>query len=196
VASVLSHAVAALSIGTCFYRPHVSTRFWAAGVFGAVLPDLDVIGLRFGVPNANFWGHRGFTHSLVFAALLASVVAVIAFRSRAAGIGRFPLFLYLFLATASHCILDAQTDGGLGVAFFSPFDDRRFFLPWRPIRVSPLAFGRFFSLQGYLILKNELLWIWFPAALFAVLVLMIRRPQRATADCGGLTKDRLLKING
>ena len=181
VASALSHAVAALSIGTCFYRPHMSKRVWAAGVFCSVLPDVDVIGFRFGIRYADFWGHRGFTHSLVFAALLASVVAIIAFLRGASGIGRFPLFLYLFLATASHGVLDAMTNGGLGVAFFSPFDNRRFFLPWRPIRVSPIAFGRFFSPQGYLILKNELLWIWLPAGLFAVLVLMMRRPARAAA---------------
>lgn len=31
------------------------------------------------------------------------------------------------------------TDGGLGVAFFSPFDNKRYFLPWRPIRVSPIS---------------------------------------------------------
>jgi len=192
VASALSHAVAALTIGTCFYRPHLSKRVWAAGVFCAVLPDLDVIGLRFGIRNADFWGHRGFTHSLVFAALLASVVASIAFRRGASGIGRFPLFLYFFLATASHCVLDAMTNGGLGVAFFSPFDDRRFFLPWRPILVSPMAFGRFFSLQGYLILKNELLWIWFPAGLFAMLVWLIRR-RASGCDGRELTNHQLLQ---
>ena len=27
--------------------------------------------------------------------------------------------------------------GGLGVAFFSPFSNARYFLPWRPIRVAP-----------------------------------------------------------
>jgi hypothetical protein len=26
-----------------------------------------------------------------------------------------------------------MTNGGLGVAFFSPFDNGRYFLPWRPI---------------------------------------------------------------
>jgi inner membrane protein len=60
-------------------------------------------------------------------------------------IGRFTLFTYLFLATASHGVLDAMTDGGLGVAFFSPFDNRRYFLPWRPIVVSPISIARFFS---------------------------------------------------
>ena len=39
--------------------------------------------------------------------------------------------LYLFLSTASHGVLDALTDGGLGVAFFSPFDQTRYFFPFR-----------------------------------------------------------------
>jgi len=26
-----------------------------------------------------------------------------------------------------------MTNGGLGVAYFSPFDNRRYFLPWPPI---------------------------------------------------------------
>jgi hypothetical protein len=35
----------------------------------------------------------------------------------------------LFLATAGHGLLDAMTNGGLGLAFFSPFDNHRYFLP-------------------------------------------------------------------
>jgi len=113
----------------------------------------------------------------VFAALLAGVVIFIWFRRGATSIGLLPLFTYLFLATASHGILDAMTNGGLGVAFFSPFNNNRYFLPWRPIRVSPIALGRFFSQRGYLILQNEFLWIWLPAGLFALLVLMLRHPK-------------------
>jgi len=178
VASAFSHAVAALSLGTCFYRPGVSKRVWVAGAVCSVIPDLDVVGFRFGIRYADFWGHRGFTHSLVFAALLTGVVMFVCFRHGAPGLGRLPLSAYLFLATASHGVLDAMTNGGLGVAFFSPFNNGRYFLPWRPIRVSPLSFGRFFSPQGYLILKSELLWIWLPAGLFAVMVLMLRPRQR------------------
>jgi len=177
VASAFSHAVAALSLGTCFYRPGVSKRVWLAGAVCSVIPDLDVVGFRFGIRYGDFWGHRGFTHSLVFAALFTAVVLFVCFRRGAPGLGRFPLTAYLFLATASHGVLDAMTNGGLGVAFFSPFDNTRYFLPWRPIRVSPLSVGRFFSPQGYLILKSELLWIWLPAVAFAALVLMPRRKQ-------------------
>lgn len=175
MASAFSHAVTALSIGTCFYRPQVPKRIWIAGVLCSVVPDIDVIGFMFGIHYGDFWGHRGFTHSLIFSALLAGVVALTIFWRGAAGIGRFALFAYLFLATASHGVLDAMTNGGLGVAFFSPFDTTRYFLPWRPIRVSPIAVTRFFTPKGFAILQNEAVWIWLPAILFASVVLTVRR---------------------
>ena len=171
MASAFTHAVAALSIGTCFYRPEISKRVLAAGALCSVLPDIDVIGFRFGISYDDFWGHRGFTHSLVFAALVAAIVSVFFYRLRTYGIGRCALFVYLFLATASHGLLDASTNGGLGIAFFSPFDNSRYFLPWRPICVSPIAVHRFFSARGYAAPESELLWIWVPAILFAGLVL-------------------------
>jgi inner membrane protein len=66
--------VAALSIGTAFYRPGRSKRVLTIGALCSVIPDLDVIGFRFGIRYGDFWGHRGFTHSLVFAALLAGAI--------------------------------------------------------------------------------------------------------------------------
>ena len=65
MASVFSHAVAALGIGACFYRPPTPKRVWVIGALCAVIPDLDVIGFGFGVHYGDFWGHRGFTHSLL-----------------------------------------------------------------------------------------------------------------------------------
>jgi inner membrane protein len=79
VASAFSHAVVALSIGTCFYRPGTPKRVWVAGALCSVIPDLDVIGFRFGIRYGDFWGHRGFTHSLLFSALLASAVVILGF---------------------------------------------------------------------------------------------------------------------
>jgi inner membrane protein len=184
LASAFSHAVVALSVGACFYRPRIPKTVWLAGAICSVIPDLDVIGFRFGIRYGDFWGHRGFTHSLVFAVLIAGAVTSVVFRHGVANIGRYSLACYLFLATASHGVLDAMTNGGLGVAFFSPFDNRRYFFPWRPIRVSPIAVGGFFSARGYLILRSELVWIWLPAGLFAGLVLMLRhvrvKPTRET----------------
>jgi inner membrane protein len=85
------------------------------------------------------------------------------------------MWLYFFLATASHGLFDAMTDCGLGVAFFAPFDNHRYFLPWTPIRVSPIGVTRFFTARGFAVLQTEFLWIWLPAMLLAVLALLLRR---------------------
>jgi len=181
MASAFSHALAALSIGTSFYRPQVAKRVWVAAAACSVLPDIDVIGFRFGIHYGDFWGHRGFTHSLLFAALLSGAAVAILSGKKNLGIGRFPLLAYFFLATASHGLLDAMTNGGLGVAFFSPFDNTRYFLPWRPILVSPISLSRFFSARGFAVIENELLWIWAPAILFGAVVLASKRMKGADA---------------
>jgi inner membrane protein len=182
VASVFSHAVAALGIGACFYTPRIPKRVWAIGALCSVVPDLDVIGFLYGIRYGDFWGHRGFTHSIVFAALVAAAALPVAFRRCLPSISRFSLWMYFFLATASHGFLDAMTDGGLGVAFFSPFDNRRFFLPWTPIRVSPIGIERFFSARGLAIIQTELLWIWLPAGCLAISAWMIRRGDFPATD--------------
>jgi inner membrane protein len=48
MASAFSYAVAALSIGTCFYLPQTPKRVWIAGALCSIVPDIDVIGFRFG----------------------------------------------------------------------------------------------------------------------------------------------------
>lgn len=175
MASILSHAVAALGIGSVFYRQGMSKRVLIAGALCSVVPDLDVIGFGFGIRYGDFWGHRGFTHSLLFAAVLATVVAVVAFRNSATNIAPFALWAYLFLATASHGLLDAMTDGGLGVAFLSPFENSRYFLPWRPIPVSPIGISSFFSARGLYVLQSEILYIWLPSILMVLLVWLLQR---------------------
>ena len=181
MASVFSHAVAALGIGACFYRPGTPKRIWIVGAACSVIPDFDVIGFRFGIRYGDFWGHRGFTHSLLFAALIASTVMLMGFRQVLPGLGRFSMWIYFFLATASHGFLDAMTDGGLGVSFFAPFDNHRCFLPWAPIRVSPIGVGRFFTDRGFAVLQSELVWVWLPSALLAISAWVIRRGQSAAA---------------
>jgi inner membrane protein len=178
MASPFSHAIAALSIGSCFYQPRIPKRLWLAGALCSVVPDLDVIGFRFGVRYGDFCGHRGFTHSILFAFLLAGIVALLMLRRAEAMPGPIVLFSYLFLATVSHGVLDAMTNGGLGVAFFSPFHDCRYFLPWRPILVSPISMARFFNARGSAVLLSEIRWIWVPAILFAGIVLSCRRVRR------------------
>src|SRR6185369_2088213 len=167
MASAFTHAAAALAIGTAFRRVGPPARFWIVGAACAALSDLDAIGYQLGVPYDSVFGHRGITHSILFAALLAAA-ALLLFRDDRWRDERRALWLFLFLATVSHGILDAMTSGGLGVAFFAPFDDSRYFFPWRPIEVSPLSIRRFFTARGLSIMSSELVWVWAPAALFAL----------------------------
>lgn len=179
--SMFSHAVASVGIAACFYRPGIPNRVWLTGALCSVIPDLDVVGFRFGIHYGDFWGHRGFTHSVAFAALLSAAALIVVFPQGVPNLGRFALWAYLFLATASHGFLDAMTDGGLGVAFFAPLDNTRYFLPWTPIRVSPIGIGRFFSTRGLAVVRSELLWIWVPAAVLAIVVWFSRPGARTQA---------------
>jgi inner membrane protein len=74
-----------------------------------------------------------------------------------------------------------MTTGGLGVAFFSPFSNERYFLPWRPIRVSPLSAG-FFSARGLAVLASELKWVWLPLTGVWVAGRLRRREQLTEVD--------------
>ena len=165
MASVISHPVVALALAPAFAAPRAAV---AAGALLSVLPDADAIGFWMGVPYGAPLGHRGLTHSLAFAALLAALTVVLL--RRAQGPGRsWPLFFFLFACAGSHGILDGLTNGGLGVAYCAPFSNQRFFLPWRPILVSPISVSGFFDARGLRVLASEIVWIWIPAAAFALL---------------------------
>ena len=140
----------------------------------AALPDVDGIGFWLGVPYESTFGHRGFTHSIFFAGLIA-FAALLFFRDRAYDGERPRVWAYLFLATASHGVLDAMTTGGGGIAFFAPFVNERYFFPWRPILVSPMSIRRFFSERGVRIILSEIVWVWIPAAVLAATMLAVRR---------------------
>ncbi len=167
MASAFAHAVAAGSLGQLIGPPCTYWRWLLLGMVCAILPDADVIGFAIGIPYEHPFGHRGVTHSLVFALLLSLIIVGLLFRE-ASGAVRSRLVLFYFLATASHGLLDALTDGGLGVAFFWPFSSDRFFLPGRPIMVSPIEPSRFFTSQAWAILATELLWVGIPAGVLAV----------------------------
>ena len=173
MASVFTHAFAAAAMGVAYAggRP-LPARFWVLAMLLAVLPDADVVAFLFGVPYGATFGHRGFTHSLAFALLAGLTAAALFFRDAE---HKLSLALFFALATASHPLLDALTNGGLGVALFSPFSDERYFFPFRPVQVSPIGIGAFFGRWGLAVILSELLWVWLPCALLAAAVLIWRR---------------------
>ncbi len=123
---------------------------WIAAAL-SVLPDADVLMHAF-VRYSHPFGHRGAFHSLAFYALVTLIVC----RSGPARLRASRVAPCLFLAMASHSLLDMMTNGGLGIELFWPLSTERWFLPWRPIPVSPLSVGAFFGDWGLRVLSFEL----------------------------------------
>jgi inner membrane protein len=68
-----------------------------------------------------------------------------------------------------------MTTGGLGVAFFAPFNNHRFFFPWRVIQVSPIGVTQFFSEWGWRVIKSELVWVWLPSLVIITVIQIIKK---------------------
>ena len=185
MASAISHPVLALALAPAFGAPGAAV---AAGALLTVIPDVDSIGFWMGVPYGAPLGHRGLTHSLAFAALLALTAfgALRRFSPRARGTSPGLLYLYLFFCAASHGVLDALTDGGLGVAFLAPFSNERYFFPWTPILVSPISISGFFDARGLRVLASEMVWIWIPCAALALVSGIVRPRQLASRQKAGV----------
>lgn len=175
MASAFGHAFSAYAMGHSFSKQGRTARLLWLGIICSVLPDADVISFAFSIPYESFWGHRGFSHSLAFALLLSLIVTGSFYRQDLLQRSGLKYLLYFFLCTASHGILDALTSGGLGVAFFSPFNNERFFFPYRPIMVSPIGISNFFSEWGLRVILSELLWIGVPFGAYIILAQVYKR---------------------
>jgi inner membrane protein len=161
--TIFTHAIAATALGRSCARGPMPPRFWLLSALCAMLPDADVLGFAFGVDYGDVLGHRGLTHSLAFALCVGFAVVKLAFPEVESSTRRWLGFVaYFSLVTASHGVLDALTDGGLGVAFFAPFEARRYFFPWRPIVVSPIGLS-FFTGRGLEVIGSEVVWVWLPS---------------------------------
>ncbi len=178
MASAFGHVAVAYALGKSFNLPCPVSRLWTLTVVCCLLPDVDVISFALGIPYGHPWGHRGMTHSIACAVLLGFVAARMAHPAISLGSQLYWITaLYFSLVTMSHGVLDALTDGGLGIAFFAPFDSTRYFFPWRPISVSPIGIIRFFSDGGMRVLLSELVWIGIPVGLWLFLLKFRRRTE-------------------
>jgi len=177
MASAFGHALTAIALGSSFKKSLLTWKLWTLGIACSILPDADVIGFKFGIAYASFWGHRGFSHSFLFAIFLGVFVVMLFYRKRKSTLEKTLLAFYFMLSTASHSVLDALTNGGLGVAFFAPWDNTRYFFPWRPIKVSPIGIDSFFSEWGLKVLMSEAIWIGIPCLSVIIISILLKNKR-------------------
>lgn len=164
MASVFGHGIVGYTLSKVIDHKNLKWLMLAA-VFSTILSDFDVIGYRIGIPYASPFGHRGFTHSIVFAVLWGLLLMFTIGRKH-----KLTWFLVIFISTVSHGLLDAITTGGEGIGFFIPFENSRYFFPVRVILVSPLSIKSFFTDWGLQVIFSEIKYVVFPC----VIVLFVR----------------------
>jgi inner membrane protein len=172
MASLITHPVVPVAVAFAVGRTIVPVRLLAVAVVFSMLPDLDGIAFRLGIPYASSFGHRGFSHSIVVALLLAAFVVPFARSLHAKAV---VVFSFLAFSALSHGVLDALTNAGKGVAFFWPFSPERIFFGFRPIEASPVSLQRFMSGRGVRVLQSELLWVWAPLLTTALVGYVLRK---------------------
>ncbi len=186
--SAITHSLVGLAIARIGTSARMPARYWLAAAVLAAAPDLDAIGYSAGfhLPGeASLWSHRGLTHSIPFALLTAGIATLLLFPRRlgidasgvapanlgwASPIHRWRVWLILALAMASHGLTDMLTNGGSDIALFSPATSWRAKWAFRPVEVSPLSIGRFFTSRGLDILWSETKWVLLPAMVVLVAV--------------------------
>ncbi len=175
--TTITHGILGLMTARTSCRRTMPAKFWLLSIICPILPDADILGLYLGISYGHFFGHRGFFHSLFFALLVSLFVVWQFFRDERFFSRRWWKYVfYFFIITASHCILDMFTNGGLGIAVLSPFDTSRYFAPWQPIQVSPIGgVSVLFTAMGVRALLTEIFWLWMPGSLLMCLILRIRK---------------------
>ncbi|WP_067144695.1 metal-dependent hydrolase [Pseudotamlana agarivorans] len=165
MASIFGHGMVGYTLSKIIDQKDLKWLLLCA-IFSAILPDLDVLAFHFGIPYEHALGHRGCSHSILFALFWAFILMLTLGRKN-----KLIWFLVIFLATLSHGLLDAMTTGGKGVGFFIPFDNSRYFFSFRPIKVSPIGVKRFFTNWGLKVLFSEFMYVFVPC----FLILAVRK---------------------
>lgn len=169
MASVFGHSLAAYTIAKVANRKSGRLLIVLA-ILSSILPDIDVIAFQLQIPYGHPLGHRGFTHSILFAVIWSVLIAILLGKNK-----KILFAIILFFSTISHGILDAFTTGGKGVGFFIPFNNARHFFPNRIIKVSPITINEFFSQWGKNVILSELKYIGVPCLIILVTLFAIRK---------------------
>lgn len=137
--SSLSHAMVAVTLGSLVAPRNLLRPFLIIGATCAVVPDIDAIGRPFYGAAGDvqaLGGHRGFTHSITFAALLGVVASSVTVIDRGWTGQRVRFGVFVAIATALHGVLDLFTSIGAitsPVQFLSPFSTQGYAISRHPI---------------------------------------------------------------
>jgi inner membrane protein len=157
--TIFSHVALPVAAAVGMGRARAPTSMLLMGMLAAIAPDFDAIAFKLGIPYGGMWGHRGFTHTLGFALVMGLLGLLLA---RRWNLPAWKAYAWVAVCTFSHPVADTFTNGGLAIPLYWPITETRFFSPWTPVEVSPIALKRFFSERGAVVIWSEIKVIWLP----------------------------------
>src|SRR3984957_12515498 len=120
----VTHIVLGAVIGEIVAGRKLGKKALLIGAVANSLPDIDFVAAFWLDTSRDVWFHRGITHSILFVAVTAVLLGLIARRislSGGMGLGRWIWFFGIELF--SHIFIDAFNSYGTG--WFEPFDHYR-----------------------------------------------------------------------
>lgn len=171
MATLYTHAVAGLGLARLYAGRPMPWSYWTMAAVLPLIPDFDVFSTY---PYGSPLGHRGISHSLVFALATGMIAACVL--SRPYRRQWWVLAALFFAIVASHGLLDALTRGGEYIPFFWPLGGR--YGNWGPIPVSDICFD-LPDPRSSRAIRSELLWVWLPTILVVALTIAYRRIRRS-----------------
>jgi inner membrane protein len=121
----LTHVVLGACIGELFTDKQFGKKAMIWGALTQSIPDIDFIAGFWLSPTADLIAHRSFTHSILFALLVAFFLGIAAERfHRPHNISLKKWMFFIGTELFVHLLLDGFNNYGIG--WFEPFTDKRF----------------------------------------------------------------------
>lgn len=154
----ITHLALGACMGEAFAGKKLGRKAMLWGALAQSVPDIDFLAAFWMDTVSNLLAHRGFTHSLLFCALITPVLALLAERwHRPHNISLTKWMLFFGSVIFMHVFLDAFNNYGVG--WFEPFSHYR------------ISFNVIY-------IADPLFSIWPGIACLALIIMRSKKPQR------------------
>lgn len=121
----LTHIALGACVGELFFEKGFGKKAMVWGALAQSIPDIDFVSSLWMNTPESLLAHRGFTHSLVFAAMIIPVFSMLANKiHKPHNITFLRWILFFTTSVLLHLFIDAFNNYGIG--WFEPFSHQRF----------------------------------------------------------------------
>jgi len=121
----LTHIALGALVGEAVIGKKLGKKVLVIGAVAQSIPDIDFLAAFWLSPSENLLAHRGITHSIIFALLIAPLLAFLATKwSKTKSVSWRSWVIFIVLQLSIHLIIDSFNAYGIG--WFEPFSHLRF----------------------------------------------------------------------